>query len=156
MRQFRTQHTMLQTMKILTLPVAVVLLCMFSLYAVSPLTYDSIGMPADDACSGPGERTRIVKLYIVDVLLTAVLGEDDQDKEKNEASSEDHILLKKKRALLVSVLLLMGLIACRIAKRFDASLSLVGRRLGTAYQRTVHTCPNGYQFLHSGTSPPSI
>jgi len=139
----------------------VLFLLFFFVYAISPLTYTAQKVTL--AHQGPvGIHEHGVSLYIVKLLLSNVLVQDDPDDDQDDLgaqvpASSSHVLLKKKRAVLSSSKLktLMLLQAMQTASH-DATPFL-----NTAtFDRTALLGQSGfYQHyvlpLHSGNSPPA-
>lgn len=142
-------------MKKILLPVNFILLCLYVIYAISPLTYDSINCRHQGEVRGPnGKDGRIVKLYVVDVIMSA-LTEDERDADDDASSSQNHILLGKKKALRTPVVKLITHLLILSTRRADLPCGPEDFAVAAPERGAAPTCPNGYECLHSGTSPPA-
>ena len=138
--------------------VTTVLLCVYVLYAVSPLAYDTISNQPGACCAQCGGQTKTIKLFIIEAFLSAVMGESKNDHgsaQDHSCPDSDHILLKKKRALRTSVVNLIAILSTHTTKRLGIPDPQTGPVVAVQFEGIALQCPNGYQFLHSGTSPPS-
>jgi len=138
--------------------VTIALLCVYVLYAVSPIAYDTISSQPGACCAQCGGQQKSIKLLIVDVVLAALRGNsgNDHGSAKDHACPDsDHILLKKKRALRTSTISLIALLSTHTTKRLGAPEAHIGPVVALQFEGIAMQCPNGYQCLHSGTSPPS-
>jgi len=135
--------------------ISLFLVCMYALYAVSPLSYDTVNIQPNDPANGFNEKERTIKLYALDVILSALLDLREHGPAKNDSSKEDHILLIKKRALRTSLTQLISQLSSQSEKRLDVPPDHENFLNTEPLWGAVSTRPNGYQFLHSGASPPS-
>ncbi len=143
-------------MKKLTRFLALAIVFCYCMYAVSPLSYDAAAFQPKNEYRLPGASEQVIKLFIVDVVLSMVFDEDNRDDDQDNSSSADRILLKKKRALRSAS-----------AAKLIALMSSYSVRPGVPdeHPQTVLSCvvpsgtlpcpPTGYPHLHSGISPPS-
>jgi len=139
-------------MKKYLLTVNYILLFVYFIYALSPLAYDNISThPEHPDCLC--QPSKIIKLYAVDVLLSTVAL--NGQKTDDDASSQDHILVRKKKALRTSVVKLIAQLSLLSTKRADLCPSQAIWTDAALTAQTRLNCPQGYEFLHSGTSPPS-
>jgi len=131
------------------------LLCVFVLYAISPIAYDTIRGHGGDGCGESTAHVRIVKLYVLDLLLSAMMGSNAKDAEHESDAAEDHILLKKKRVISCLTSPLLVHLSLRTGKRLGMTSDREGILLASAELSLSPRSSNGYQFLYSGTAPPS-
>ncbi len=146
-------HSEGKTLKILD---ALLLFCFF-VYAISPLTYTSRSSKSEN--EGPGNvQSHGVSLYLVDLLLSQVILQNEEDLEAQETTPDSNFLLKKKRAILSS----KNLKTLMLVQLLEAMSHDVTFPANTAtFARTVQQDQsNFYEHyvlpLHSGNSPPSV
>ncbi len=132
-----------------------VLIFVYLIYVISPLAYDTVALQPGDVNHRPGDTEWTIKLYAADVILSALLPQSEQDKGRDDESSGDHILLQKKKALRTPAPKIIALPSLRSSKRVKEPPVHEGLDYGTSQPDAGPTCPNGYQFQHSGTSPPA-
>jgi hypothetical protein len=137
----------------------VFLLCFF-VYAVSPLTYSAPGTEKkhESSCSVQGHG---VSLYIVKLLLSTLIVQEDQDDldelDAREATPSAHILLRKKRAVLSS----KDLNALMQAQALEVLVltALFPENAAVLVGTVSHDQSNPYRYdglsLRSGNSPPA-
>jgi hypothetical protein len=130
------------------------LLVIFSLYAISPLSYDAVNNKSGSTLSNPKHS---IKLFALSALFDAYESSDDHDDDGPlSASSHDHILLKKKRALRSAS---AAKLIAQLSTRSEMRLGIPSVRdciaLVPPMQGDSPRCPRGHFSQHSGTSPPS-
>ena len=137
------------------------LLGFYFLYAISPLSFDLLGGQPDALNSAANKTPKIIRLFVVDEILSALLEDDDQDgtekdaKEDN-ATSHEHLFLIKKKALRISVTQVLAQLSVQSAKRLGVPSGNEGITRVALMPDTGLSCPHGYLLRHSGVSPPAV
>jgi len=122
-------------------------------YAISPLSYSVADSQLKRTGGEAAKATKTIRLFVIDSLLSDLLLQEDEDSDGLDDEST-LILLQKKRAILSS-----GNIIARPASHTVLYHEIRPILDIVSYKQQLpdreFNCPNGFELIHSGISPPS-